>query len=118
MSPANFDSTNSVFRVSMPYALILYHFFHPDDVVSSRHFSELAAALAERGWKVVARPSNRSCRDQRCKYAALGTIRWVIIDRIWRPAFSQARPLGRLLNAAWMLAAWSLSAARCPAPDV
>ena len=67
--------------------LILYHFFHPDDVVSSRHFSDLAAAFAERGWKVVARPSNRSCRDQRCKYAALGTIRSVIIDRIWRPAF-------------------------------
>ena len=33
-----------------PHATILYHYFHPDDVVSARHFSDLAEGLVERGW--------------------------------------------------------------------
>jgi glycosyltransferase involved in cell wall biosynthesis len=102
----------------MPQALVLYQFFYPDDVVSSRHFTDLAVGLAERGWKVVAKPSNRSCRDANCKYARFDKARGVRIDRIQRPGFRQARPLGRVLNAVWMLAAWSLAAVRTPAADL
>jgi len=102
----------------MPQALVLYQFFYPDDVVSSRHFTDLAAGLAERGWKVVAKPSNRSCRDANRKYARSDKARGVAIDRIQRPGFRQARPLGRVLNAVWMLAAWSLAAIRTPAADL
>ncbi|MCX5907574.1 MAG: hypothetical protein NTY64_10405, partial [Deltaproteobacteria bacterium] len=46
----------------MPSAAILYHFFHPDDVVSARHFSEFAEELAKRGWSVTVLTSNRYCR--------------------------------------------------------
>jgi colanic acid biosynthesis glycosyl transferase WcaI len=42
----------------------------------------------------------------------------VRIKRIWRPRFRQAQSLGRLLNAIWMLAAWSLLAIRVDSPDV
>jgi colanic acid biosynthesis glycosyl transferase WcaI len=102
----------------MPRALVLYHFFHPDDVVSSRHFSDMAAGLAERGWQVIARPSNRSCRDESRNYMRSETARNIRIERVWRPRFRQARALGRLLNAVWMLAAWSLATFRTNAPDL
>jgi colanic acid biosynthesis glycosyl transferase WcaI len=102
----------------MLQALVLYQFFYPDDVVSSRHFTDLAAGLAERGWRVVAKPSNRSCRDANRTYARFDKARGIAIDRIQRPGFRQARPLGRVLNAVWMLAAWSLAAVRTPGPDL
>jgi hypothetical protein len=33
-------------------AVVLYHFFYPDDVVNARHLSDFAEELASRGWKV------------------------------------------------------------------
>ncbi|NLE89793.1 MAG: glycosyltransferase family 4 protein, partial [Dehalococcoidales bacterium] len=43
--------------------LILYHFYPPDDVISARHFSDLAEGLANRGWDVTVYTSNRYCRN-------------------------------------------------------
>ncbi|MFO7974547.1 MAG: hypothetical protein R6V12_07930 [Candidatus Hydrogenedentota bacterium] len=43
--------------------LVIYHFFYPDDVVSARHLSDLAAGLVQRGWEVTALTSNRFCRE-------------------------------------------------------
>ena len=42
-----------------PRVAVLYHYFHPDDVISARHFDGLCQGLVERGWDVLARPSNR-----------------------------------------------------------
>ena len=39
-----------------PDVFILYHFFHPDDVVSARHFSQFAEELVNRNWQVTASP--------------------------------------------------------------
>jgi colanic acid biosynthesis glycosyl transferase WcaI len=86
---------------------ILYHFFHPDDVVSARHFSDLAAGLAERGWQVLALPSNRQCHEGTTKYASRETWGDVEIRRVSRPAFSQSRNVGRVANSAWMITKWS-----------
>ena len=47
-----------------PQVTVLYHYFHPDDVVSARHFDGLCRGLAERGWDVLVRPCNRGCRDE------------------------------------------------------
>jgi glycosyltransferase involved in cell wall biosynthesis len=91
-----------------PHATILYHYFYPDDVVSARHLTDLAIGLAERGWQVTAAPSNRACRDEGAAYPPGGEVGGVRIRRVWRPGFRQASNRGRVLNAAWMLAAWSL----------
>lgn len=91
-----------------PHATVLYHYFHPDDVVSARHLTDLAVGLAERGWRVTAVPCNRGCRDERREYPPAEEHQGVRIRRVWRPAFRQASARGRLLNAAWMLAAWGL----------
>lgn len=94
----------------MPSALVLYHYFYPDQVVSAIHLTELATGLAQRGWSVTAMPSNRSCRDQKALYERKSVHEGVTIRRIWRPAFVQASTLGRLANSAWMFAAWSFHA--------
>jgi colanic acid biosynthesis glycosyl transferase WcaI len=89
-----------------PHATILYHYFHPDDVVSARHLTDLAVGLAERGWTVTAAPCNRGCRDESRTYPARNEVDGVRVRRVWRPRFRQSSNRGRLLNAAWMLTAW------------
>ena len=97
-----------------PHAVLLYHYFHPDDVVSARLFSELAEGLVARGWDVTAVPCNRGCRDESLTYPAAESWNGVRVRRAWRPALPQATNRGRLLNAAWMLAAWAKAAVTLP----
>jgi colanic acid biosynthesis glycosyl transferase WcaI len=103
-----------------PKVAILYHFFYPDDVVSARHFSDLAEGLAQAGWEVEVLPSNRGCRNPADSYPACERWRGIKISRVWRPHLPQARPLGRIVNAAWIIAAWSRIALRphTSRPDV
>ena len=97
---------NGMTMEKRPRIGVLYHFFHPDDVVSARIFSEFCADLCQRGWEVSAWPCNRVCHDAIHSYPLTEEWQGVTIRRIWRPAFRQASALGRFLNAAWMLAAW------------
>ena len=94
---------------SAPHATVLYHYFHPDDVVSARHLSDLATGLAERGWTVTARPCHRGCRDESKTYPMSEKWNGVDIRRVWRPNLKQSSNKGRLLNAAWMIGAWSFT---------
>jgi glycosyltransferase involved in cell wall biosynthesis len=97
-----------------PRVTVLYHYFHPDDVVSARHFDGLCRGLADRGWDVLVRPCNRGCRDESRSYRLAEDWNGIKIRRVWRPRFKQSSNLGRLLNAGWMLAAWSLPVGRRP----
>jgi colanic acid biosynthesis glycosyl transferase WcaI len=97
-----------------PRVTVFYHYFHPDDVVSARHFDGLCRGLADRGWDVLVQPCNRGCRDESQAYPLREEWQGIHIRRIWRPRFRQASNLGRLLNAAWMLMAWSLPVGRRP----
>jgi glycosyltransferase involved in cell wall biosynthesis len=90
----------------VPRLLVCYHFFHPDDVVSARMFSDLAAEQVRRGWDVTALACNRSWSDPRARLPAAEEWNGVHIRRVYRPAWDQARPIERLANSAWMLAAW------------
>lgn len=102
----------------MPRIILLYHYFHPDDVVSARHFAGLAEGLQRRGWEVEAWPCNRSCRNDQQSYPLRETWNGIAIRRVWRPPFKQASGLGRLFNALWMVAAWSGLALGRRRPDV
>ena len=112
--PSEPNIPNGVDR--MPSALVFYHYFHPDDVVSAIHLSELCEELFQRGWTVTARPCNRACRHGGEDYPLRGRWKGVRIRRIWRPAFPQSSTLGRLANAGWMIGQWGLEALR-NAPD-
>ncbi len=97
----------------MPRILLLYHYFHPDDVAGGEMFTELGVGLARRGWEVEAAPCNRSRHDPARKFPPRETYEGVRIRRMWRPGFfSQSSPVGRLLNSCWMIAAWGLLALR------
>lgn len=91
-------------------ALVLYHYLFPDDVISSRHFSDLCQGLMERGWEVTGCCCNRSCRDPLLRFPRSTDWNGVKIRRIWRPGFSQSSSHGRLLNALWIIGTWSLMA--------
>ena len=95
-------------QLRRPKATVLYHYFYPDDVVSARHYDDLCKGLVARGWEVEAMPCMRGCRDERQVYPQRDTWCGVEIRRVWRPRFRQASNLGRLLNACWMILAWSL----------
>ena len=94
--------------VTRPRLLVLYHFFHPDQVVSARIFTDLAVEQARRGWDVTALTCNRSHGDVAARFPSEELWNGVRIHRVFRPAWSQRRPLPRLANSAWMLSAWFL----------
>ncbi len=91
-----------------PKVTVLYHYFYPDDVVSARHFEDFCKGLVARGWQVEAMPCNRGCRDERQTYPRRETWCGIAIRRVWRPRLRQASTIGRLLNAVWMILAWSV----------
>ena len=90
----------------MPRLLLCYHFFHPDDVVSARMFTDLAVEQTRRGWDVTVLTSNRLWRDPHAQLPRFERWNDVAIHRVFRPPWDQARPVERLGNSAWMLAAW------------
>jgi glycosyltransferase involved in cell wall biosynthesis len=95
-----------------PRLLVLYHFFHPDPVVSARIFSDFAAEQAARGWDVTALTSNRSHGDPEASLPAEELWNGVRIRRVFRPAWSQKKPLSRIGNSAWLLPAWLAESAK------
>jgi glycosyltransferase involved in cell wall biosynthesis len=86
--------------------LLCYHFFHPDDVVSARMFTDLAVEQTRRGWQVDVLTSNRLWRDPHAQLPRFERWNDVEIHRVFRPPWDQARPFERLGNSAWMLTAW------------
>lgn len=90
----------------MPSIAVLYHYSHPDDVVSARHYADFCSDLHRLGWSVEAWPCNRGCRVDDVAYAAQERWAGVLYRRVWRPRFRQSSTLGRLANSFWMLAAW------------
>jgi colanic acid biosynthesis glycosyl transferase WcaI len=96
----------------MPRLLVCYHFFHPDDVVSARMFTDVAVEQARRGWDVTALACNRSWRDPNARLPAHEEWNGIHIHRVFRPPWDQARPVQRLGNSVWMLAAWFMRTLR------
>jgi colanic acid biosynthesis glycosyl transferase WcaI len=90
----------------MPRLLLFYHFFHPDDVVSARLFSDLAEEQQRRGWEVTVVTSNRLWRDPHAELPRQESWNGIQIHRVFRPPWDQARPIERLANSGWMLGAW------------
>jgi len=94
----------------VPRVDIYYHFLPPDDVVSARHFGDLAKGLSERGWTVRLFGSNRSCRATKTSFPLSEFNDGVSYHRVWRPDWPQNRTYGRVGNALWMAASWALRA--------
>ena len=90
--------------------LLIYHFFHPDPVISARLFSDLAEELVRFGHKVTVFTGNRLIRSDE-KLPPKDVWNGVEIQRFSRPNFSQGSNFGRLFNSAvlqikWLSAFW------------
>src|SRR2546426_6770999 len=101
--------TRPAVLVRQPRVGILYHYFYPDDVVSARHYADLAEGLRDRGWDVQVWTSNRACRDAAAVYGSREFWRDIRIRRIWKPRFKSGSSMGRALSIVWMIAAWTLA---------
>ena len=85
--------------------LVIYHFFHPDTVVSARLFSELATELANAGHTVTVFTGNRCIRSPE-KLAPRERWQGVEIVRFSRPNFSQGGNFRRLFNSGILQLKW------------
>lgn len=92
----------------MPKAVVLYHFLHPDDVVSSLHLTHLCEDLVSAGWEVEGWPCQHACRSKGRVYPPEGEHNGVKYRRVYRPKWPQERSWGRILNSIWMAGAWSV----------
>jgi glycosyltransferase involved in cell wall biosynthesis len=81
---------------------------HPDEVVSGRIFDGLGEGLAARGWNVEAWPCNRRYGRDMDTYPRRTEWHGIRLRRVWRPGFPQDTGWGRILNAIWMVTAWTL----------
>ncbi|HEY5038826.1 MAG TPA: glycosyltransferase family 4 protein, partial [bacterium] len=103
----------------MPKILILYHYYHPDDVAGAQQFTGMAEGLTQKGWEIETWPCNRSCHHSGMSYSLKPeTVNGVLIRRVWRPDFNQHKFLGRILNALWVEGAWKLRIWFGKAPDI
>jgi hypothetical protein len=96
---------------------VFYHYLYPDKVVSAVIMDQLSVGLQARGWSVTGLSGNRSSDEENPVPMQDAMHDGVTIRRIWRPRFRQSSTAGRLLNAAWMIAAWSLLAVDDEPPD-
>ncbi|MBR0457735.1 MAG: glycosyltransferase family 4 protein [Victivallales bacterium] len=90
----------------MSRILLLYHYFHPSQVVSSRLFSHLAEDLVSAGHEVTVFTGNRVFRS----YANLlrrETWHGVNIRRFSFPCTRQGWSIGRLANSAVLQMKWT-----------
>ena len=85
--------------------LLVYHFFHPDTVISARIFSDLAEDLAKNGHQVTVFTGNRRMRPPE-RLAPYELWDEVAIHRFSRPDFSQHGNFGRLFNSAILQLRW------------
>ena len=102
-----------------PSVTILYHFFHPDDVVGARQFSDFAKGLAHRGWDVTVLTSNRCWGRPKTKIVT-AEENWngVRIIRVARFGWNQANDFLRIGNALWMMMGWLVKLCSLPRSDV
>jgi Glycosyltransferase len=90
----------------MPSCVILYHYYYPDDVVSSRHFTDFAEGLHSNGWNVEVFTSARYCRRKDLIFPRREIYNAVLIRRFKHPSFSQSKNIGRLLNSFCLNVKW------------
>jgi len=87
----------ALYERSIVRILLIYHFFHPDSVVSARIYTDLALALVADGHEVTVFSSNRFHRGK----VRIGTYenwRGIYVYRFSRPRFDQSKNIQRLLN--------------------
>jgi colanic acid biosynthesis glycosyl transferase WcaI len=82
----------------MKKILLIYHYFYPDQVISSRHFTQLAESLVNNNYQVDVVTSNRICHDPSITLKKFETYNGIKIHRIFRPSFLRNKFTARLFG--------------------
>jgi len=90
----------------MPSCIILYHYYYPDDVVSSRHFTDFAEGLHSNGWNVEVFTGDRYCRRKGIIFPSREIHNGVSIRRFKCTPFKQSKNSGRILNSLFLSVSW------------
>jgi len=90
----------------VPSCVILYHYYYPDNVVSARHFTDLAEGLYSSGWDVEVFTGNRYCRKEGIISPCCEIYQGVHIRRFKCPPFTQSKNIGRLLTTFCLSVKW------------
>jgi colanic acid biosynthesis glycosyl transferase WcaI len=85
--------------------LLIYHFFHPDSVVSARIYTDLALALVKDGHAVTVFTSDCFHRGE-ARVGVDEKWRGIQIFRFSRPRFNQSKNAQRLLNSLFIQLKW------------
>jgi len=88
--------------------IFLNRFFYPDHSPTSELLSDVAFALAERGFDVSVVTSRQSYEQAKTKLSAREIVNGVDITRVWTSAWGRLRLLGRSVDylTFYMAAAW------------
>jgi glycosyltransferase involved in cell wall biosynthesis len=92
----------------MSNCIIVYQYYYPDNVVSARHFTDLAESLCSTGWDVQVFTGNRFCRKSGKIVPRHEVHNGVNITRSWYPPFSHSKNVGRLLNTLYLSIDWGI----------
>ena len=98
--------------------LLLNQCFHPDNVSTAQHLSDLALGLVEAGHEVTAVASSRGYDNPTKRFPRDENWKGVHIRRIWTPGLGKKSKLRRIIDFGcfWMSATWTLL--RLPRFDV
>ena len=88
--------------------LLIYHYFHPEEVISARLFTQLAENLAADRHDVTVYTGNRLMR-QKGKLPECEQLNGINIKRFPRPELSQSSNAGRVLNSFILQVKWLAS---------
>ena len=82
----------------MKKILLIYHYFYPDQVISSRHFTQLAESLVNNNYQVDVVTSNRICHTSSLALKKFEIYNGIKIHRIFRPSFLRHKFIARLFS--------------------
>ena len=98
---------NQSLKDKRPKVVLMYHYFYPDDVASSRYFTQLAEGLVKKNYDVTVLTTNRfrmcSGIEIQPTYEVWNDIK---IKRVKRPPWDQGKYLHRLASSVWVMVKW------------
>jgi len=81
-----------------PGIIFVNRFYRPDQSATAQILTDLAEALAERGWRVSVITSRQLYGDARARLQARETLCGVSVFRIWTSRFGRAGIAGRMVD--------------------
>jgi glycosyltransferase involved in cell wall biosynthesis len=81
-----------------PHIVFVNRFYRPDQSATAQILTDLAEALAARGWRVTVIASRQLYGDPRARLAARETLGGVAVRRVWTSRFGRAGIIGRMAD--------------------